>query len=250
MSKNYKPFGTSPEKIEEDFPKKIVKGVGEEAHKTINALWDQMLGGGHDKTSSHDAPPPPYDAKSAPPPYDAPPSYEASQAKANEKSTLGEVLFQLGIHSKKSENAPQNLAESSERRVEAGIDYHGEYFRDINNFREKGEQKKHNEVTQKIEEIIKQLKELIASTKALDNQFADIVVAPPPKKPGKYHENFFEWLLIMIKQARQKVDSSNAWLGAIKGKNGKKNNDYWGRAEKEGTTFTQSNERSVSTSVG
>ncbi len=196
-----------------------------------------------------DASPSPYDA---PPQYDAPhgapPSYEASQAQAKKTTenlgAIEQVLFQLvGFNkNKNSESAPQNSVE-----VRPGIDYHKEYFDSITNFEKKAENRVQYELNQKIKEITDELIKLIATTRELKNHFGTVAVEPPPPKAGKYHETFFEWLLIMIKQARQKVENSDAWLGAVKGK---KKKGYWDKAKDHGTTFTQSGERSTVTSTG
>jgi hypothetical protein len=55
-------------------------------------------------------------------------------------------------------------------------------------------------------------------------------------------------MLTVIRSARQKVEDSQSWMGAVKGKGAKR--DYWGMFKKHGTTFGQSGERSVATSVG
>lgn len=240
-----KPFG-SPE-IEESLPTKLVGKAGEGAHEAISSLWDQMLGVGDYKASSHDASPPPYDAKSAHSPHDVPPSYEASQAKhasegSETKKVIEGVLFQLGLHNQeKHQQNPENHAESRH----AGIDY----AREVIDSGKNAQSREQNELNRKIKEITDELVRLISTTKELKNHFGTVAVESPPQKPGKYHENFFDWLLIMIKQARQKVENSSSWLGTIKGK-GKGKGDYWDRAEKEGTTFSQSMDRSASTSVG
>src|SRR3989344_5698474 len=66
--------------------------------------------------------------------------------------------------------------------------------------------------------------------------------------PGKYHVSFFEWVLLLVRQARMKVEDSSAWLGAFKSKKAKK--QYWSMFKKHGTTFGLSNERVVSTQTG
>ena len=60
--------------------------------------------------------------------------------------------------------------------------------------------------------------------------------------------NFFEWMLAVIRAAREKVEDSNAWLGTVKGKGAQRN--YWNMFKKHGTTFGLSGERAVATQVG
>ena len=65
---------------------------------------------------------------------------------------------------------------------------------------------------------------------------------------GTYHQNFFEWMLHMIRQAKEKVEDSEAWLNVSKGKGSKKG--YWNMFKKHGTSFALSSEQSVATQVG
>lgn len=131
-----------------------------------------------------------------------------------------------------------------EKRIEAGIDYVSEILH--------GERRitrnEQLEVNQKIEELLVELKKLAKSSKSLEVEFKQIVVEQRPVAAGKYHVNFFEWLLSVVSAARIKVEESSSWLSAISGKRSKK--DYWGMAKKHGTSFSLSGERVVATQVG
>jgi hypothetical protein len=74
-------------------------------------------------------------------------------------------------------------------------------------------------------------------------------MAPAPKEVGKYHQNFFEWVLIQIQQARVRVEDSSSWLGAVN-KKGQGQKGYGGMFKKHGTNFGMSNQRSVATQTG
>jgi len=234
-----KPFGgsRSPETTEESVPSKITKRATEQFGNLVTTAWEQLLGV-PDASPSHKpgTSSPKHEASQSHPPY---------EAKQNQPETklINQVLYQLGVHG--PENTPQNSAEKDDRHIEGGINYRDQ----ILHYQEKSGNHERKELFQKIDEIKRELQELIKNTKLLQIEFGSVAVEPPPQNPGKYHENFFEWLLIMVKQARQKVENSSTWLRAVKGKNSK-DKGYWDRAEKEGTTFTQNNERSVSTSVG
>jgi hypothetical protein len=69
-----------------------------------------------------------------------------------------------------------------------------------------------------------------------------------PAKPGKYHLNFFEWMLVTIQNARMRIEDSAAWVGVVSGKKNKK--DYWNLAKSHGTSFMLSGERVAATQVG
>jgi hypothetical protein len=128
--------------------------------------------------------------------------------------------------------------------VEAAMDYHHE----IGKSREKASRTELSEMQRNIEEIKHELAKLVSSSQVLKLEFANIGVEQSGKNVGQYHLNFFEWMLAVIRTAREKVEDSGAWLGTVKGKGAKK--DYWSMFQKHGTTFGLSGERSVATSVG
>lgn len=100
----------------------------------------------------------------------------------------------------------------------------------------------------KIQEVQIELKKLMASSRELQIEFKEVAVEQKIVNPGKYHQSFFEWMLSLIRQARSKVEDSQAWLSAFKSKHAKR--EYWAMFKKHGTTFGLSNERVVATQVG
>jgi hypothetical protein len=129
--------------------------------------------------------------------------------------------------------------------VEAGIDYH----REITHFAERAHHHENTELEQKVQEIVNELQRLVDSSSTLiQAEYQDIAVMQAPSEVGKYHVNFFDWMLSVIQNARMKVEDSGAWLTAMQSKKGKKN--YWAMFKKHGTTFGMSNERQVSTQTG
>ena len=132
----------------------------------------------------------------------------------------------------------------TQKRVEAGIDYISEVLH--------GEKRitRHEqlELNQRIDQLIEELHKLAKSSKTLEVQFREVVVEQRPVAAGKYHINFFEWMLSVVRAARIKVEESGNWLSAIAGKKSKK--DYWGLAKKHGTKFSLSGERVVAQQVG
>ena len=92
---------------------------------------------------------------------------------------------------------------------------------------------------------------LAASSKELEIQFKDVVVEQRIVKPGKYHQSFFEWMLIIVKTARMRVEDAGTWLSVMHGKKNKRHSqNYWQMFKKHGTTFGLSNERVVATQTG
>ena len=141
----------------------------------------------------------------------------------------------------------QNSAEKTQTHVEtahAAIKYH----EGILQGREIAAKSEVQEMQQNIEQIQYELSRLVASSQVLKLEFAQVSVEQTTHNVGQYHVNLFEWMLSVIRTARQKVEDSNAWLGTVKGKGAKRG--YWGMFKKHGTTFGLSGERAVATQVG
>lgn len=108
-------------------------------------------------------------------------------------------------------------------RIEAAMNYSGEIARSG----ERATKSEMREMNQNIQQIKEELNQLLASSKVLQMEFAEVAMEQTPVDAGKYHVNFFDWLLIVIRQARQKVEDSGAWLHAVKGKGrGKAKTDF------------------------
>jgi hypothetical protein len=154
-------------------------------------------------------------------------------------------LFNAKQHGK-AETHPQKKqsVEKPKAHAEASIDYHREVVKSS----ERASRVEVRDLNEKIQQITIELRRLISSSKVLQMEFAEVSVEQTPTNVGEYHVNFLEWMLIVIKSAREKVEDSGAWLNTIKGKSGKKG--YWGMFKKHGTTFGLSNERAVSTQTG
>src|ERR1035437_8382181 len=129
-------------------------------------------------------------------------------------------------------------------KVEAGWDYTGEVIHSERRIA----QTENRELNAKVSEIIIELKKLTKSSKELEITFREITVEQNPVNPGKYHLNFFEWMLSTIKSARMKIEDSANWTSLFATKKGKK--DYWSLFKKHGTSFGSSGERTTATQTG
>jgi hypothetical protein len=194
-------------------------------------------------------------------PLEAVQGYGTDVVKSVAKTTTDEFdtmfadLLGLGSNSESQEKDAHNgeveiFSSSHEKKAETHARGHVEYHHDMEKSGERASRAETQQLSRQVQEILSELKRLISSSKTMEMEFADIAVMETPPEVGEYHLNFFEWLLITIKQAREKVEDSGAWLSAVKGKNGKKGGGYWDMFKKHGTAFGMSNERSSATSVG
>lgn len=205
----------------------VTKSTIDEAGESGKTFLEQLLGLSLKK-----------DAKGAPAEThaDAP---EQQQAQPN-----GHVeIFNFQKHQGTSASEKPKAHAESARPREAAIEYHREIVKN----REKSSKSEMREMSSNIEQIKVELKKLIESSQVLKLEFAEVTVEQTPTV-SQYHLTFFEWMLAVIRSAREKVEDSGAWLGTVQGKGAKKG--YWGMFKKHGTTFGLSGERAVATQVG
>jgi len=141
----------------------------------------------------------------------------------------------LKKQSKKEEKKPQ---------IEAGWDYAGE----IIHAEKRISQTENRELSTRVSEIMIEIKKLANSSRELEATFREITVEQKTVNPGKYHLNFFEWMLSTIRSARMKIEDSKNWASLFASKKGKK--EYWSLYKKHGTSFGLSGERTVATQTG
>ena len=153
-------------------------------------------------------------------------------------------IFNFSNHKNASDKPKEHAEKAPHRQAEAAIDYHREIVKN----RERASKGELHEVQQNIEQIKIELSKLVNSSQVLKLKFTEVSVEQSSKNVGEYHINFFQWMLAVIRTARERVEDSGAWLGTVKGKGAKKG--YWGMFKQHGTTFGLSGERSVATQVG
>lgn len=147
------------------------------------------------------------------------------------------VLSSHSDHSQEKQKKP-------EPHKEAAIEYH----REVKYTSERASSSVNNEIDAKLEQILMELDKLIDSSSELERRFEVLSVQDKPVEPGRYHLNFFEWILSVISSTREQIEDSSAWLSAAQSKKSKRS--YWSMFKKHGTSFGMSNERMVSTQTG
>lgn len=202
------------EAIRNTFDSKVVRSVSKtasnEISQDIKAAWEQLFG------------------------------MTPKSGEMREGEEINFTQMKLAETKKKEEEARKEKKE----RVDSGFNYRSEILQAERRItREEG-----REIHVKIQQIVEELRTLTKTSKVLEVEFAEVVAQEAPVNPGKYHLNFFEWMLSIIRSARERVEESNSWLQAVTSKRGKK--DYWGLFKKHGTSFGLSGERVVSTQTG
>lgn len=167
-------------------------------------------------------------------------------AERGKRKTSGDLIpgQEISLNKKGSDQKAEKPQAERKPRIEAGWDYVGE----IIHSEKRIAQTENRELNAKVSEIIIELKKLAKSSKELEVTFREITVEQKPVNPGKYHLNFFEWMLSAIRSARMKIEDSKNWARLFASKKGKK--DYWTSFKKHGTSFGLSGERTPATQTG
>lgn len=109
------------------------------------------------------------------------------------------------------------------------------------------------ELQSQIQSILAEIKAEVAriqmQTAELTGEVRAITVDQVPKNAGKYHINFFEYVIQTLRDIRTRVNESRMWLNLWSRK--KHQNSYWGRFKaKGGMEWAMNEERALATSNG
>lgn len=162
----------------------------------------------------------------------------AHQAKHGDLIPGQEISLKASAHNSVKEERSR-FADS-----EPGIDYR----REIVHGEQRVSRQKQQETERKIQELLTEIKRLIASSTIIQAEFKEVSVDQYIETPGAYHVAFFEWVITVIKTARMRVEDAGAWLAVCKSKKAKRG--YWEMFKKHGTSFGLNNERVVATQTG
>lgn len=175
-------------------------------------------------------------------------SSEKAQSTAKKgEMKAGQEIFLHGkksvdtMHNKKQEATPEKKKNPN---ILGGIDYRSE----IVHAGERMSRREQGELNQKVDQIMSELKRLIATSATLEKQFRMVTVDQKPTNVGKYHVNFMEWMLSWMKNMNKNAQDAGAYLRSLNTK--KSQRKYGNMAKKHGTTFTLSNERGIATQNG
>lgn len=116
--------------------------------------------------------------------------------------------------------------------------------KEVYNFEKEKEQQ---QIKQILTNLAVEVKSIQAQAAALSGDMAKVTVEQIPD-PGKYHLNFFEWVLTMLRDIKKDIVKSRTWLSAFNTK--KKKKGYWAMFKKHGTGFAMSDERALATAAG
>lgn len=105
-----------------------------------------------------------------------------------------------------------------------------------------------NQIAKLMQDLQVEVSKLQKQTSELSSDVKKITVETKPTKVGIYHLNFFDMMITMLREIRQKVGESRMWLNKSMQK--KKQKGYWAMFKKHGMNFAASDERAVASSNG
>ncbi|HRN95931.1 MAG TPA: DUF5660 domain-containing protein [Candidatus Levybacteria bacterium] len=180
--------------------------------------------------------------------------------KASAKNTLPEQLINA---KKENTSAPKEavlqegqefslIAQKTEQKTVISAE-HREYFqRDVQSVEIRAERVQNSENKEQVEMIKNEIRKLIKAQKEMEQAFKhvaeQVTTSSVPQEVGIYDVNFFEWVLLTIRNARMRVEEGRNWLALFASKKGQQK--YWAQANKKGTSFTQHHDRAVATQTG
>ncbi len=175
------------------------------------------------------------------------------QALSGTIGTVSEQLLGTSTQSEKQLFEGQELVigtKKSKEKIQATSE-HMEYVRrDVQNVERtsNSEARTELEVRRGVEQIQKEIKRLINTSKIVERTVKDAAIEKAPVKPGKYHLSFFEFVLGVIRDATRKLEDTVHFGAVYTGK--KQQSKYWNAYKKHGTTFGLSGERTTATQTG
>lgn len=144
-----------------------------------------------------------------------------------------------------------DLQQKREEKAVARSEGHMEYFRKVQNADLLSQNKEDASMDRRVDEIRQEIKKLLATSKQLESTIKQVTVEQRVTNAGVYHENFFHFVLALLRSARVRMEEGMSWASTVKGKKQKKQQQqYWSMEKKHGTSFSLSSERSTATQTG
>lgn len=174
------------------------------------------------------------------------------------KQIFDEALYQIGVKTRKPLSGEINVATGSHQLSQEVIKTESVDGRKIQQLRNVQQQElevfnlqkktTQAEIKRVMEELSVEIKRLQSQTAQLTSEVKTMTVESAPSRPGVYYTNFFEWVLMTLRDMRKKVNESRQWLSTWTTK--KKQKGYWAMFKKHGTSFAMSDERAIASANG
>ena len=138
-----------------------------------------------------------------------------------EHKSSGPVQMDPNVEYSPSQIAKMQEAQKEQPKHIETTAEHSQYVREI--MGNATMQRESGESEQRIQSLIVELRRLASSVQAVEKAVVLQAIGPGSAKTmkGKYYESFFEWMLLVVQDARRKVEDSGAWLQTMTAKSKK-----------------------------
>lgn len=136
----------------------------------------------------------------------------------------GPIPMNEGVEYSPQQIAQIQEAQAAQQEAEQHIQTTSEHSRYVQEIMgEVAHKREDRESEQKIESLIVELRRLASSVQAVEKAVVLQAVGPAgaSQMKGKYYESFFEWMLLVVQDARRQVEDSGAWLQTMTAKSKK-----------------------------
>lgn len=167
--------------------------------------------------------------------------------KPQRKPMSGEFNLAAGTHKVNEQAAKVDQKDATIEAKMRQLQYVQRNEKEVFNSKQKALE---GQIGQLMQELQKEVAKLQMQTAELTNDVRKVTVETRPNagKMGIYHLNFFDQVMLMLRDLRKSVSESRQWLHAWSQK--KKQKGYWAMFKKHGNNFAMSDERGIATSNG
>ncbi|KKU91917.1 MAG: hypothetical protein UY21_C0009G0108 [Microgenomates group bacterium GW2011_GWA1_48_10] len=170
-------------------------------------------------------------------------AFEQIGLKPQRKPLSGEIELSAGRHQQTQETSVQPDKSASDKLRQ--LQYVQRQEKEVFSAKQRALE---DQINRLLQELAMEVKKLEKQTAELTADVKKVTVETRPTKAGLYHLNFFDAIIIMLKEIRQKVGESRLWLNTAMKK--KQQKGYWAMFKKHGLNFAMSDERAIASANG
>ncbi|MFQ5452537.1 MAG: DUF5660 family protein, partial [Candidatus Paceibacterota bacterium] len=115
-------------------------------------------------------------------------------------------------------------------------------FSDTSDFEDRRKLKEIETLQAQINQVVKEIKSKGEAVSAEVENVEKQALQSLPERPGKYHVNYLEFVLLFLQGIRTKVGEAKTWLQAMQSKKKKRGSAFVRRSKKLGTQYSMSQE--------
>lgn len=172
-------------------------------------------------------------------------AFEQIGLKPQRKPLSGEIELSTGAH---KVNDQINKIEQKDSAVDGKLRQLQSVQRNEKEVFNSKQRVLESQISKLMQELQVEVVKLQQQTSQLSTDVKKVTVETRPSNAGLYHLNFFDQILLMLREIRKSVSESRMWLNMWTKK--KKQKGYWSMFKKHGQNFAMSDERAIASANG